>query len=97
MMTGFKSGYTYIVKSNNDYWYIVRQRGQRTWDAMIFAQLDNMAEGKAISLLTGNGKALWDKLDPKEVVRFSESIHSNKPYRKELMSVLQYGELGRVQ
>ena len=89
-MNKYEKGYIYIVKSENNIWYIVQQVGKRTWVATAFAQLELDEEDRVVS---GNGTVLPRELKAQVTRRYRDSEYDKAKFRACLFNILKYGEV----
>ncbi len=86
----FQSGYIYIVKARNGYWYIVRQTAPKSWKALEFANLKIHTDDV---FHYSNGAKLWAQIEPQEFKKFLDIKSEHGAYRKTLFTLLRYGTL----
>ena len=79
-------GFTYLVKTER-YWYIVQQTGQRSWDAIVFSHVTPFHDE---AYYHGNSSDLTGKMP---VILESYPYNSNTGMRKDMFSILKYGEI----
>lgn len=89
-MDSFTKGFTYLVRCNR-YWYIVQQHSQRGWVATVFT---HVCPPHDIAEFSGNGKQLFEKLRKiDDGGLLSIAYRSTTKMRKDMFSILQYGEI----
>lgn len=87
-----RKGNTYIVKGTDvNYWYIVRQIGQKSWVATPFTHT-HVIEGKGF--FKGNGLNILEIMS-KEIgaINICRSFTVNSKLREAMFNILQYGRL----
>lgn len=88
----FTSGYTYLIKHDSSRWYMVKQTGQRTWEAFMFSHVVDLREDYIPITLKGNSIALaneFNKLGVTEVFSSDNTIE----VRKAMFVILSKGTL----
>ncbi len=84
----FHKGYVYIVHSDNEGWYLVRQLSMKGWIAIEFAYLS-----KHIPIMfKSNGTQLWKDLNITTYRRYADNASGEAAFRKGIYMVSRHGK-----